>query len=488
MWKFPYPTNDDRENAIQNSISAFDRMRISRSDKLWQMLLPKEERGKGKCLSRLNLHNISAMPAKKGATPRLQVDGAEDRAEETDRAKASDAAPRSTQKSREKDGPKKQVKGKSANNSTLTGRVTKKTVGKTAPPKTDGKFKSAEFVHSSDEDDEEMLDGPSPQPAPTSASRPKESKKAPDPAPASMKKTQTAAKPQPAKTAPSKISKAQAPTPKLESSQPTPSSKRPASRLSTSPQKPSPLGSSPPASVSENTHGRSRSDSNNQSSGSSSSSSPLISQLARNGKTANTAARPSSKPTVPANGPNKPTTAKSSTQPAPTKSAPPKPTVKAAPARPTSTKSTPLDPTRTKPARPEHVPGRIANKTLTAANPRKRKADPDIGSESERDGHPITTGNLEHKRRRAISTSSGSTGSASPSMTQEVLRKRLLDKSEKFKEYYAKYSSLHEALAKQAHPPQRDVDRLEKQHKRLQQMKQEIWDENRRLRDDGVIS
>lgn len=73
-------------------------------------------------------------------------------------------------------------------------------------------------------------------------------------------------------------------------------------------------------------------------------------------------------------------------------------------------------------------------------------------------------------------------------MTQEVLRKRLLDKSERFKEFYAKYSSLHETLAKQAHPVQRDVEKLERQHKRLQQMKQEIWDENRRLRDEGIIS
>ncbi|KAJ5388198.1 hypothetical protein N7509_010739 [Penicillium cosmopolitanum] len=488
MWKFPYPNDDDRENAIQNAISAFDRMRISRTDKLWQMLLPKEERGKGKCLSRLNLHTISAsnVPTKKATTPRIQVDGAEDRADETDRAKASDA-PRPTQKSKEKDGSKKQLKGKSANNSTLTGRVTKKTASKPAPAKPEGKFKSAEFVNSSDDEDDDMLDAPSPQPAPAPAPRPKESKKAPATAP--IKKTQSAAKPQPVKPVAStpKVSKAQTSTPKLESSQPTPSSKRPAPRPSTSPQKPSPLGSSPPASASENAHGRNRSDSQNQSSGSSSSS-PLISQLARNSKATGTAARPPSKPAASANGPHKPLPTKASAQPPPSKSAPPKPAPKPVPARPTSTKPTPLDSTRNKPTRPGPVIGRTASKTLPAGNPRKRKADPDLGSESERDGHLITTGNLEHKRRRAVSTSSGSTGSASPSMTQEVLRKRLLDKSEKFKEYYAKYSALHETLAKQAQPIQRDVDKLEKQHKRLQQMKQEIWDENRRLRDEGIIS
>lgn len=484
VWKFPYPNEDDRQNAIQNAISAFDRMRISRSDKLWQALLPKEERGKGKCLSRLNLHNISAMPGKKTTNPRIQVDGAEDRAEETDAAKASDV-PKQTQKPKEKDGPKKQVKGKSTNNSTLTGRVTKKTASKPAPVKTESKFKSAEFVNSSDDDDEDMFDASSAQPTPVPASRSQESKKAP--APALAKNTQPAVKTQPSKATPSasKVSKSQAPTPKFESSQPTPLSKGPASRLSTSPQKPSPLGSSPPASASENAHGRSRSDSQNHSS-SSSSSSPLISQLARNNKTTATAARPSSKPAAPANGLNKPASTKSSTQPAPAKSTPPKATPNPVSLRQASSKST-LDATRTKPTRPVASLNRAANKTLPAKNHLKRKAEPDIGSESERDGHPITTGNLEHKRRRAVSTSSGSTGSASPSMAQEVSRKRLLDKSEKFKEYYAKYSALHEALANQAHPAQRDVDKLEKQHKRLQQMKQEIWDENYRLREEGAI-
>ena len=55
-WKFPYPSDNDRELAIDHAISAYDRMRLSREDKLWQTLLQKSERGKGKILSRLNLH------------------------------------------------------------------------------------------------------------------------------------------------------------------------------------------------------------------------------------------------------------------------------------------------------------------------------------------------------------------------------------------------------------------------------------------------
>ncbi|KAJ5584294.1 uncharacterized protein N7459_004094 [Penicillium hispanicum] len=445
VWKFPYPNQEDRQQAIENAISAFDRMRISRTDKLWQSLLPKEERGKGKCLSRLNLSNG---PIKKAATPRIQVDGTDDRAKEgevagpeTDRApghigssKGSDAGtPRlnaTTQKPRgDKEPARRTAKGKGPNNSTLTGRVTKKTERK-PPPKAESKIKSAEFVHDSDEDDDDMADAAPP--SPDSSQRPTDDKPAPPkktPAPKTALAPAKSRAPGHSPVPTSKVPKAEAPTPKLESSQSSKtSSKRPAARQSTSPQKPSPLGSSPPANASD-VPNRSRSDSQNQSS-SSSSSSPLISQLARNSKTSastaskTTATRPS-KPTAQTNG-----------------------VTKAAP-----------------------------------ANPLKRKAEP------ERLAVPHsqvarTTGNLDHKRRRAVSTSSGgSTGSASPPMSQELLRQQLWAKSQKFKQYYAKYRSLHASLAAQRDPPRADLDRLQSQHKQLERMKEEIWDEDRRLRD-----
>lgn len=55
VWQFPYPSQQQRQNAIDNAIRAFDRQRLSREDKVWQVLLPKEERGKGKILSKLYL-------------------------------------------------------------------------------------------------------------------------------------------------------------------------------------------------------------------------------------------------------------------------------------------------------------------------------------------------------------------------------------------------------------------------------------------------
>lgn len=53
-WSFKY-TTDQRNLAIDHAIRAFDRARIPTNDKAWQTLLPKEERNKGKILSRLHL-------------------------------------------------------------------------------------------------------------------------------------------------------------------------------------------------------------------------------------------------------------------------------------------------------------------------------------------------------------------------------------------------------------------------------------------------
>ncbi|CAG8877123.1 unnamed protein product [Penicillium nalgiovense] len=386
LFGFNY-TEEDRKEAIENSISAFDRMRISRSDKLWQTLLPKAERGKGKCLSRLNLR--TGPPQKPAPLPKSNgEDSGKDH--ETDRATKGSKTTSAAQKARDKDPTKRPTKTKNAN-STLTGRVTKKTGGK-APVKVDSKIKSAEF------------------PQPKEHKRTPSNSKPPAPkikAPAKPRATETAPAP-----APAPKSKPEASKPKLEPSKPVSkvtSSKRPPSRPSTSPQKPSPLGSSPPANVSDATSSnRSRADSQNQSS-SSSSSSPLISQLAK-----------------------------------PTK----------------------VGPQRYYEGRPQLIEaqGRVRSNIRAQA------------------GRP--TGNLEAKRRRAVSSSSGgSTGSASPPMSYEILRQQLREKSQKFKNFYTKYRNLHDSLAALPNPPQVDLDKLQKQHVHLQRMKKEIWEEDRQLRD-----
>jgi RNA polymerase II elongation factor ELL len=68
VWKFKYRKDEERQTAIDGAIRAYDRMRISKEDELWQKLLPQDERGKGKVLSRLNIKNPKEIAATTPAT------------------------------------------------------------------------------------------------------------------------------------------------------------------------------------------------------------------------------------------------------------------------------------------------------------------------------------------------------------------------------------------------------------------------------------
>ncbi|EPS28986.1 hypothetical protein PDE_03932 [Penicillium oxalicum 114-2] len=462
VWKFPYPSQDDRQAAIDKAISAFDRMRLSRSDKLWQGLLPKEERGKGKCLSKLNLQ--SGLPGKKPATSAAGVDAADERKDgdttgnETDRSKAVSVAgakkPSQTAATKprvDKETTKRTTKNKNVN-STLTGRITKKTGGKgpAKAPQVDTKYKSAEFVHDSDvSDDDEMPDAspppsakdvspaaastaaPAPVPSDRSAkpAKPTGAKKTVPPTQSPVKKTTAMAVKTRPKEGPPTISapkraKVDAPGPQGEATKAA-GKRLPSARFSASPRKPSPL-TSPPTSVSEGV-GRSRSDSQNQSS--SSSSSPLISQLSRSKAPAAAASS--------VGGSGRSATAS--------------------------------------------VKGPSA---ATVNNPLKRKAAPERPTVASQVGARMAPNSNDPKRRRAASTSSGgSTGSASPPMSYKVAQRRLWDKSQRFKKAYARYHSLHESLAAQSNPSPDSISKLEKWHESLTRMKNEIWEEDRKLRD-----
>ncbi|KAF3002447.1 hypothetical protein E8E13_004688 [Curvularia kusanoi] len=70
-YSFPYSTSEEREQAIEGAIKAFDRLRLTKDDKLWQILLPREERGQGKCLSRSKVKPLEAKP--KASTPMHKV-------------------------------------------------------------------------------------------------------------------------------------------------------------------------------------------------------------------------------------------------------------------------------------------------------------------------------------------------------------------------------------------------------------------------------
>ncbi|KAF2789135.1 hypothetical protein K505DRAFT_253967 [Melanomma pulvis-pyrius CBS 109.77] len=95
-WKFPYKTVEDREQAINSAIKSFDRLRLAKDDKLWQILLPHEERGQGKCLSRLTVKAHEAKPS----TPLHKI------------TKMNDKKPAASKKAEEKDSEKDAKKTK----------------------------------------------------------------------------------------------------------------------------------------------------------------------------------------------------------------------------------------------------------------------------------------------------------------------------------------------------------------------------------------
>lgn len=170
VWKFGYPEEDDRRAAIENAVKAYDRMRLGKDENLWQLLLPKEERGKGKVLSRLHL---GAGQVNRGLTPSYQPSPARDfdlgtenkaaNGANTPRLGATTPRPGSSKgdvmkrllskdpkKARAaEDVKEKKRKEREAAPSDREGRPAKKQATGT---KANANVKSAEFVHSSDED------------------------------------------------------------------------------------------------------------------------------------------------------------------------------------------------------------------------------------------------------------------------------------------------------------------------------------------------
>ncbi|KAL9600791.1 MAG: hypothetical protein Q9219_002929 [cf. Caloplaca sp. 3 TL-2023] len=459
VWGFNYKLDDDRELAIEHAISAYDRMRLSREDKLWQMLLPKPERGKGKVLSKLQLHQG---PIQKSSTPKIHVQKtSEDQVSESTanpegdekqhlapsdaplmaRSQSSDQIKRKRVSEKEAQAkrllstkPKKQgaaLKASAApktNANPKANDVTKKKVVKKAASG-GSNVKSTEFVHDSDED-EEMED------AAVSSSQPpmfvnktseKDSKSQsktsatedhatikrlqqlekdrnrPKSAHGSSKSNSTAIK-QP----PSSVS---TPAPKHRlsdaSQSSTSSSKLSRQRTTSSPLKPSPLGSSPPTNASELENDSQLLNTSN----SSTASTPLLAQ-------------PRSASLV--------------------------------------TKQRP-DPTK-------RLPNPAVN---TSEHSLKRKAD-DIDSGIHNHDVPSVNGHITPAAKRAKTSAPLSPAADSSSSDSSPIPHSVLSQAQRFKEYYAKYELLYREISTQAGAAPEKIDTLVKMHKRLQTMKDEI--------------
>lgn len=307
VWGFDYKEASDRQAAIDRAIAAFDRQRISVREPMWQMLLAYKERNKGKILSKLNLHTG---PMERAKTPQIHVQSSgegrtNDKTSPSDErpgrlAPSSAAGPRSGSqeppnkaKVSEKEGQAKRLLSKSKKpNSTGTEATRKpdtKPAASTAPKKapakpsttSNSKFKSAEFVVSSDEETEVedtpiTLAKPPPRPAAKTTSKPKESAK---PAPkanqgnGSAKSGTVAPKNGTTKATPSAASSNKLKAPDAESKSNLGVSSLSRKRALSSPHKPSRLGSSPPTNASDFENEAAL-----KSKSSSSSNSPLINQ------------------------------------------------------------------------------------------------------------------------------------------------------------------------------------------------------------------
>lgn len=450
VWKFAYELDDDRELAIEHAISAYDRMRLSREDKLWQMLLLKAERGIGKVLSKLQLHRG---PIQKSSTPRIHVQRTSDdqvndnlsnvEGEEKHRLAPADAAPMARSQSSEQI-KRKRVSEQEAQAKRLLSTKPKKATAtpKVATPKaataksSDASsmkvtkkgagsglnVKSTEFVHDSDED-EDMEDVVSAAPKPIGT---KASEAGPKNLPKSTKtddgdtikqlqqleKDRRRAKTPSGSNGPdsdaSKRPRSTTGTPNSkhrlsEASQTSnPTAKLSRQRTTSSPLKPSPLGSSPPTNASDLEN-----DNHLQhTSSSSTASTPLIAQA---------------------------------------RSVKPKPD--AAGRLPESAENT-----------SEH--------TL------KRKAD-DIDSGIHDHNMPLTNGHISPAAKRA-KTSAPSPPAIDSSSDSSPISNTLLHQAQRFKECYANYERLYRDVSAQASPAPEKIDRLVKMHKRLQTMKEEI--------------
>lgn len=72
-------------------------------------------------------------------------------------------------------------------------------------------------------------------------------------------------------------------------------------------------------------------------------------------------------------------------------------------------------------------------------------------------------------------------------MSHTILRQQLQDdKSQRFKQNYAKYRNLHAFVAALNNSSREELARLQRQHDHLEEIKKQIWDGDRRLK--GVHS
>lgn len=162
VWNYDYDTQEMRQQAIDNAVRQFDKMRLSTTQPQWEKLLPKEERGKGKTLSKLQA-NLTRGPGAtvQRAAPQIKVQKPDDGAESS-----RDDDSKSVSMARSASNPlptKKKLSDREAQQKRLLSRKTGTTTKATSPTKgkapggkvNGGKVLSQEYVVDSDSDSSE---------------------------------------------------------------------------------------------------------------------------------------------------------------------------------------------------------------------------------------------------------------------------------------------------------------------------------------------
>ncbi|KAK3695060.1 hypothetical protein B0T22DRAFT_477760 [Podospora appendiculata] len=491
VFEYEYAHDEDRQRAIDNAVRQFDKvMRLGASDPLWQKLLPKAERGKGKCLSKLQpaIAKGPSTATPKGNGPKADVsslsggdsdmdDSASSVAktskggEPMSRSSSQTAATKKKLSASEAQAKRLLTNSKKPNVIASTSVSTKaspkvsptKPTSKAVPAKT-GKFKSKEYISESDSDSEAPLSRAKSSTAPPSKpverlEKPRATEKPKIPEkPKAVEKSKVPERPKVAEKTKvvEKAKAAEKPNvaekPKLMDRQKDVMALKP--RPSPAPRERDKASDTIRAQPAKPAAKRPRDTDDDDSS---SSGTPLSKRIKPVSKPQGGPAAASAKQRHPSEA------SQSGRGNASTGSAA------------KSKNTSPLKPSPLASSPPTNASDLEQNRlTLSRGRERERGHDRDtiVSSASSRAGS--SEDGSAGSRKRSGDDSSSSMGRAAK---RQRLSLEILDKANRFKQFYSSYEALHKQLAALDNPKQTELEKLMAMHNRLSEMKKEIYKE-----------
>lgn len=456
--EYDYNSPEDRQKAIDNAVRQYDRMRIGVLDPLWQKLLPKAERNKGTCLSK-----VQAAIANKGSIPKINVSktdassvsGADSEKDDSTssgakKGKGGEAMSRSGSQTLKKKPSASEAQAKRIlSNSKKPAAATARASPKVSPTKAAGsakasnaaknsRVKSKEFISDSDSDDDSVplssslpkpksVTAPTPKPAERVVEKPRVTERVKEPL---VQKTKSTLATRPAPKEKDTI-RAQAPAAK--------SVKAPAKR----PREP-------------------------EEDDSSSSGAPLLSKRIKSGAKAQAAPVTSIKQRAPSDASLNSRATSSGNSLAKSKNNSP---VKSSPlASSPPTNASELEHDRSATAR-DHVRGRDRDRDFDRDRDTIVSRAGSSTSSSVGGGFGSSSGSGTGKKRPADDSS------PEGKVKRQRLSDEVLNKANKFKQFYSRYEALHREIKALEDPSAERVAHLVEMHARLLEMKTEIYKE-----------